>query len=113
MSHFDANLQPVIITNITPGVRAVIEPPQNPEVIKFLKLQHLHILPRTVVLNFGEWHLFLNGYFNEPYSDKAGQTFQLTRNFDVNDFLKSKGLADLRTLQTIILKNAAGFKNGN
>lgn len=110
MSYFEPNLQPVIITNITPEARVIIEPPRDKEIIKFLQSQKMHILPRKIVLNTGEWHLFLNGFFNEPYSDPRIE-FALDRNFDVDDFLKSKGLANLQTLQTIILKTAEGFKN--
>lgn len=111
MSYFEPSLQPVIITNITPGVRAIIEPPRDPEVIKFLKINTMYLLPRKVVLDFQEWHLFLNGFFNEPYGSPSGKPFQLFRNFDVDDFLKSKGLANLATLQKMMIKSSIEFRN--
>lgn len=111
MSYFEPNLQPAIITNITPGVRAVIEPPQNIELIKWLRSKNLHVLPKTVVLKTGEWHLFLNTFVTEPYCDVKGKTVQLNINFDVDIFLKAKGFSNLATLQKMIIKNAEGFRN--
>lgn len=110
MSYFEPNLQPVVIINITPNVEVIIEPPQDKETRALLRSQNMHVLPRTIRLKTGEWHLFLNGYFNQPYAENGAQ-FQLTRNFDVDDFLKSKGLPNLATLQKMIVKSAPGFKN--
>lgn len=110
MSYFEPKLQPVIIINITPNVEVIIEPPQDKETRALLRSQNMHVLPRTIRLKTGEWHLFLNGYFNEPYSHN-GAEFRLTRNFDVNEFLISKGLPNLATLQKMIVKSAPGFKN--
>lgn len=110
MSYFAPNLQPVVIMNITPKVEVIIEPPQDKETCALLRSQGMHVLPRTIRLKTGEWHLFLNGYFNEPYSHN-GAEFQLTRVFDVNEFLISKGLPNLATLQKMIIKSAPGFKN--
>lgn len=112
MTYFEPKLQPVVITNITPGVTVIIEPPQDNETKALLRSKGMHVLPRTIELKQGQWHLFLNGYFNEPYSVEKRE-FQLLRDFDVSDFLKAKGLPNLQTLQLMIIKNSNGFKNAS
>lgn len=89
--HFDPALQPAIVTTPTKNVLIIIEPPTDIFTLNYLKVNNLYLLPDAVKLTYGKWKLFLNQFYTVR-SEPPGQTFQLTHDYDVDEFLKRAGI---------------------